>query len=65
MSVSVKENRPGSAVMDSHPQAAMVSVIARPPRGAALAAEQQSRRNSASDLDFSKSVWMADHSREA
>ena len=65
MSVSVKENRPGSAAIDSHPHAAIVSVTARPEIGAALAAEQQSSRRRTSDLDFSNTTWMADHSRVA
>jgi hypothetical protein len=56
MSVSVNEKRPGSGAIDSHPQAAMISFIARPACGAALAAEQQSNNKSASDVAFSNSV---------
>jgi hypothetical protein len=56
MRVSVKEKRPGSGAIDSHPHAAMVSIIARPAIGAALAAEQQSSSNRTSNLAFSNKV---------
>jgi hypothetical protein len=56
MSVLVKEKRPGSGAIDSHPHAAMISVIAWPAWGAALAAEQQSNSRNASDVAFSNSV---------
>ena len=65
MSVSVKENRPDSVVIDSHPHAAIVLVIARPAIGAALAAKQQSSKKRTSDSAFSKTIWMADHSSVA
>ena len=65
MRVLVKENRPGSGAIDSHPHAAIVSVIARPAIGAALAAEQQSSKRRTSDFAFSNTIWMADHSRVA
>lgn len=56
MRVSVKENRPGSGAIDSHPHAAIVSVTAWPVIGAALAAEQQSRSRRTSDLAFSNTI---------
>ena len=61
----VKEYLPGCGAEFSKPHAAIVSVTAEPTVGAALAAAQQSRSRRASKLAFSKSVWIADHSREA
>jgi hypothetical protein len=52
----VKDHRPGNGAIDSHPQAAIVSVTARPAIGAALAAWQQSNNNTTSEAAFSNTV---------
>ncbi len=58
----VNEYLPGSGAMASQLEAEMVSVMLLPVGKVALAAPaQQSRRIMTSDMDRSRSVWMADH----
>jgi hypothetical protein len=58
----VNENRPGSGAIASQVEAEMVSVTLSPLAKVALAAPaQQSSSISVSDIDLSRSVWIADH----
>lgn len=58
----VNEYLPGSGAMASQLEAEMVSVMLWPVGKVALAAPaQQSKRIRMSEMDRSRSVWMADH----
>ena len=56
MSALVNDHRPGAGAIASQPQAAIVSVMARPAMGAALAAKQQSSSSKTSEVAFSNTV---------